>query len=499
MATYYIRKTGNNSSAGTSAGTAWLTLGKALSTVASGDTVYVGAGVYREVVTVSITSPTAETKFVADVEGDRTGDPGEVRWTARTTNDKTAPAASYLCDLAGRDYFTFQRFVFEGGTAGGFDAGTTATSTNVTFSDCTFITGAGGGGDDNLIRWTNASGAAANWVVERCVFLGAKTRFIFLDGVTTGGSDYDVGFVVRNCLFLGGPSAATLLTTAVIDGSSSGGMYSSGGGGAPGGLVVMNCTCLVGGVDFVRLDSSYSTSVPALVKNNFVVGGGLYAASSGQITEDYNCIVSGTPRTNVSSGTNSKTGTSYAPLVHVGQEYQQLRLPRPFGTPTVDSPLLAFGNAASSPSPLSADFLARPRPSGGGPTWASASLAAGYLEHHDFGVKETTTVDAGSSVKVAGPGDLEVLVPVDAASTTITVKVRRDGSYGGGTLPQIVLLANNELGVATQTVTDVGSSGAFNTLSLSAFTPSAKGWVTLRLVSSSAGSGSVYWDTVSVT
>ena len=62
MTTYYVRTTGNNASAGTSPATAWATLTKALgaSGIASGDTVYVGAGTYRETVTVAMTSPTAE-------------------------------------------------------------------------------------------------------------------------------------------------------------------------------------------------------------------------------------------------------------------------------------------------------------------------------------------------------------------------------------------------------------------------------------------------------
>ena len=46
MTTYYVRATGSDGAAGTSAGTAWLTIGKALGAagIASGDTVYVGAG-----------------------------------------------------------------------------------------------------------------------------------------------------------------------------------------------------------------------------------------------------------------------------------------------------------------------------------------------------------------------------------------------------------------------------------------------------------------------
>ena len=56
MTNYFVRKNGSDAAAGTSAGAAWLTLGKALGAagIASGDTVYIGAGVYREAVTAAL-------------------------------------------------------------------------------------------------------------------------------------------------------------------------------------------------------------------------------------------------------------------------------------------------------------------------------------------------------------------------------------------------------------------------------------------------------------
>jgi len=59
-ATYYVRTNGNDANAGTSdtAGGAWLTVGKAASTVAAGDTVYIRAGTYSEEVVLT-TSGTA--------------------------------------------------------------------------------------------------------------------------------------------------------------------------------------------------------------------------------------------------------------------------------------------------------------------------------------------------------------------------------------------------------------------------------------------------------
>jgi hypothetical protein len=508
MATYYVRKTGSDSNAGTSAGAAWLTIGKALGAtgIASGDTVYVGAGVYRENVTVNMTSATAETKVVADVEGEFTGDAGEVRWTAYTTNDKTSPTTGTL-SLNGRDYLTFQRFVMVGGSASCISAATTV-STNIKVQDCTLISGTGATAEDRLILWDNAAGEAANWTVERCVFVGTYGAYIKFDSLTVGSSDYDLAFTIRNCLFVG--SAFTDGFTAgppVIHATSGGG---GSGSGKPGGIIVQNCTSLVGGYAFVGIDAStgtttangFSTSTPCRAVNNIILAGtyALASATSGQLVEDYNMLVGNTNRLNVTAGSNSKTDNDYSLLLNFGQHVQQKRLPRVFGMPTLDSPFLGFDNAAT-PTALTTDFWERPKPSGGGPSAGSANKAIGYLEHHDFGIKETTTVDSGSSasIKMTGPGDLEIRVPVDAVSTTITIKDYFDSNYGGGTKPQVILLANGGIGVATQTVTDTGSASTWNTISLAAFTPTAKGWVTLRLNSQSAATGIVYWDTMSVT
>src|SRR6476659_8028000 len=106
--TYYVRKTGNDSSNGTSAATAWLTISKALNSVARGDTVYVGAGTYRETVTAT-TGPSGvtavSTNYIADIDGSKTGDPGQVIWTAHSA-DTLAAASAPCIDMNGKDYFT---------------------------------------------------------------------------------------------------------------------------------------------------------------------------------------------------------------------------------------------------------------------------------------------------------------------------------------------------------------------------------------------------------
>ena len=117
MTTYYVRKSGSDGNNGTSPATAWLTISKALgaSGISSGDTAYIGPGVYRESITVDMVSATSETFVIGDVLGANTGDdPGEVRITNYMTDDTTAPTDQDFIDLHGRDYLTFQNIIFSG-------------------------------------------------------------------------------------------------------------------------------------------------------------------------------------------------------------------------------------------------------------------------------------------------------------------------------------------------------------------------------------------------
>lgn len=51
---YYVTKSGKDSNAGTTEATAWLTIQKAANSATPGSTVYIGAGVYSELVTINV-------------------------------------------------------------------------------------------------------------------------------------------------------------------------------------------------------------------------------------------------------------------------------------------------------------------------------------------------------------------------------------------------------------------------------------------------------------
>lgn len=478
MTTYYVRKTGSDSNAGTSAGAAWQTIGKALgaSGIASGDTVYIGAGTYREAVTVAMTSAVAETFVIGDVDGAQTGDAGEVIWTAFTTNDTTAPAASSTVNLNGRDFLTFQRLTIVGGNVSASCVdGQTAHSTNCVFRECAMY----GYTSRNCIVYTGLADTAANWTIDRCSFLMMARAAIFTLP-TSASADYDVNILFQNCLFLDAAGGQGITVTA-----------SGAGSFKAGGVDILNNT-FIGPSTGVQVNSAnISTSIPCTVYNcifHLGAGTGLSANTSGQITENYNLIYAATPRTNVSAGANSQT--VYAFLLEIGQNAWIGGTPRPFGTPLLASPLLGFGNQAGGPT---VDFANRTRPAGG----ASTSNAIGYLERHDTAAKETSVTQAGSNaVKITGPGDHDIFVPVDASSTSISVYVRYDTNHATTNKPQVQLQANGEIGVSAETKTATVGVDTWEQLTFSSFTPTAKGFVTVRLVSrSAAGNGIAYFDT----
>jgi hypothetical protein len=500
MTTYYVSPSGSDSNNGLgpdashASNKPWLTIGKALgaSGIASGDIVYVAPGTYREVVTVNMTSATAETQVIGDPaneKGFKNGSgvllsSGEVQWTAFTTNDKTAPSGTSLLSLNAKDFLTFKNITLVTGAAHGITAA--AVSTDIKFTDCTFIYGHTGASNFNVMSISGTFGVALNWTVDRCRFLVNGRTAINITLPTGSGSDYDANFLIRNCICITGSGAFVNVT-------SSGSSSQEGGG-----VDVLNCTVIGGGIalstNTTRVGGS-TFAFPCTMNNSFVYSAtnGVNAGESGAITENYNLLYcGGTPRVNVTAGANSISDGSYASLVFVGQELQYGASLRPLGMPTPGSPLLGYGDDGNAPA---VDILNRIRPSGG----ASASKAFGAYEFHNCWVKETSTVRTGSNALVCtGPGDHEFQVPVDATSTTISVYMRFDSTYSG-TKPQLQIVNGTECGVSDATATCTGSANAWEQLSLN-FTPTAKGIVTVRLVSNStAASGKAFADDFAVT
>jgi hypothetical protein len=472
----YVRKTGNDGNGGTSPSDAWLTVNHALQTAAPGSTIYVGAGTYRETVQVTIT-PTGSlpVAVVGDVDGFWTGDVGMVQITAYTTSDSTQPSATTLLNLNGKNFLTFTNIMFVGGNA--ILATATTPSQGITFTDCAFTAGrilALG-----LVSCTSTFGTPLNWTFDRCYFMCGAANGSLLFTATSGvGIDYDLNVVIRNSFFLGGDAN----TIRVAGGASA---------NKGNGVHVNSCSFLG---PTLNVGANTSLQFPSTVYNCFSYNPSttatLAASSTGMIVEDYNLLVAATPRTNVNTGTHSRSDGSYAPLFHFGQERNWGGNPRPFGEPMASSPLSVFGSDGNQ-TPY--DLRNGPRPSG------ILRAAVGALERGNNFIRETGTVHTGSNaISCIGDGFYDFDVAVDAGPVTVTAFCQYDSNYAGPQ-PELRFVPNEEIDVGNPSVaTDPTSLNAWKQLSLTA-NPSGSGVLTVRVVASDySGLGKTTFDSFAV-
>lgn len=435
-----------------------------------------------------MTSASAETSIIADVDGSHTGDaPGDVIWSGYTTDNVTAPAAGSLIDFAARDFLTFQGFTIIGcsGDPSIIEARTT-TSTNITFRDCAIKSASSG---NTSIRVTCPVSTPLHWLFDRCTMLLGQFSIV-LELRALGSSNYDADVQFRNCLMVQANGGQTLIAV----GSDGNGTGNNGGGGVD----VLGCTILGCSSALALNSSDLSTANPCTAYGNLIWASGtaLGAQAVGQLLEDFNIVNANTVRSNTTAGTNTHGGNPYPyiPLVEVGQSVYQQRLLRPFLAPMSGSPILGLGSHASESS---VDFANLNRPAGG----SSTIYAAGYLERHDSAVRETSTVDTGSNaINITGPGDETIDIPVDATAVVFSVRARYDTSHAATNKPRAILLANDEIGIVTQTVTMTAAANTWETLTFTTQTPTAQGIVSIRLESrSAANGGKAFFDSIVAT
>jgi hypothetical protein len=455
------------------------------STILGGDRIWIGAGVYREVITVGPT-PTFELQINGDVDGLRTGDNGMVQLTAYTTDDKTAPSATTLVNMNGKSNLTFQNIFFVGGNNPAVVTATTITSQNIGWYNCAFIQTVGVGSRRHM-SVTSGYGVPLNWRINRCLFVGSTLGALVVTCTTGVGTDYDVNVLITNSMFNSFSNSQALAVT------NSGTLANKGNG-----VRARNCTFF--GPVITTTAAQVSTSFPSSIISCYVwqAGNGtaFSAGTLGHVIEDYNIIVSQNARANVTAGSHSVSDESYSPLFHFGQEFQWGGTLRPFGEPMSASPLLGFGNDGNQ---TSYDLFGRPRPAGEYAT-TSGAAAVGALSRANTWVKETGTVQTGTNaISCTGPGIQDFLIPVDTTATTVSAYLRYDTSYVG-TPPHIEILQNSEIGVPAVTVQHDGPHSTWQQLTLPSFTATAAGIVTLRVTSTdTSGAGKTFFDTVSIT
>ena len=282
MTVRYVGIGGNDANDGLSWANRKLTLNGAENTpVEAGDTVYVGPGTYRELLTCDVSGGAgAAISYIGDYDGTHTtGVKGIVRVTG-SDDDLTATRASCITATS-KNLRTFRGFAF-GMTTGNVVSATTsatwiieqcmfidflarinavqvsgASQAAVTVRNCAFVYP----GSSGVYFQHSADVSDAGHVVENCLIIGARDRCIGFENV--GGA------TVRNCAFLAIQGSGVQITAALAAGQS---------------VAVNNCI-------FARLG-----------------GTALAAAAVGEIVEDYNTLSDVvTARANTNAGANSLT------------------------------------------------------------------------------------------------------------------------------------------------------------------------------------------------
>jgi len=240
------------------------------------------------------------------------------------------------------------------------------------------------------------------------------------------------------------------------------------------------------------------TTTAGTVSSNYLMGEGTDAPTSGGAIShvEYRINIKTTTGTinwqvRTNGWSENVTGTPTASAADAYQAWQLMTAPSGGWTWTAISQLEIRLWGTSTPNVGASRVELR--------VWHlnSATDEIGAVQHRSRGAKETSTVRTGSTaLRLDGAGYHDILLPVAAAATTVTVYGRYDANHTGS-LPQ--LLALNIPGYADQTDTMTGAADTWEQMSVS-FTPTAAGTCRIRLYSRDTSlTGKVFFDDLEVT
>lgn len=420
MATYFVRKSGDDSNAGTSAGAAWLTIQKALTLangVVGGDFIYIGAGIYRELVTITL-APSSLVSVIADNDGAFTGDSGVIRIVGNTTSDYSTVANSTASAIKvnGKSNFLFQGLELIPGAAGTFsqplDMASVSGSTNITVRKCSFPGQTSSAFSGNPIVITTTADVNANILIDSCMILVSGTNSVVVNVTKSAISDYDCGITFQNC-FVWAPFNASAITFSTAGASTFFG----------GGIKVLNCYST--GVNAVRLANQLSTTYPCTLYGNVFLGA-MSVSTNGNVIEDYNAFLGGgITRTNVPIGGNSMV-TGMFQNTFINQTLLDGRVTRPWGMPVPDAPWQGMGTVSGNTMPPG---TAADNATVGTIAWTSPSNASQF-----DGTTTTNVVTASAVSHYLKLTNFGFAIPGGATIFGIMVDVFRNKSAGSGVL-----------------------------------------------------------------
>jgi parallel beta-helix repeat protein len=266
-ATYYVRKTGNDSNSGTSPSQAYKTFNKAISKASAGSIVYVGAGTYSENFSFGKSGGSGSRiiQYIADTTGAKTGDAGAVI---------LADTSGAAINLSLKAYLSFTGFTVTGATYSVY----AVTCNNLTFTNCTFSSATTGGIYVSSCSTTKFTGCtvSGNAGVGLAV-LGTSGSVTFSSGTISSTGGHGASLTSSSC-------SLTLDHTKISGFSGNAVNMSAGtvnvicnlitGTGTGSGIVVAGTQATIWNNTLSNLAAGMSIACTATVKNNIMASVG---------------------------------------------------------------------------------------------------------------------------------------------------------------------------------------------------------------------------------
>lgn len=470
MTLRYVGKGGSNAWDGLSWDTRKLTLNGAEDTpVVAGDTVYVGAGVYRETLYCDVNGSSGQPiTYVADVTGENTdGVGGRVRLTGSNDDDTVFGTRDSMIEIYNRSYRTCRGFYFDKvnrlGVHGGYiRCGISAGSyNNIIIEDCVF----GGSSMPYANPWQaaiflSAEGTASNITIRNCLCLGGCDYF-----VKTGNGAADQEFtssVIENCVVVGTKEYGIYLDETY-------------------GFTIRHCT-------FIGLTYAITSANITSPNQNYVYDclfheclyGMREVSAANTITENYNTLSS----VSVSIDEGAQTITSYI-LNQPPMLYQGIRFPYERFNVT------DWFDEVYEPdtSGFTEDMFGLARPAKSVRGGVQIKVAERSADVYRSPPSALRLNDASKQV---------MFVPIEGGGKyRVTVYVLRKENYSG-TSPQLTVTVPS---LAASTVTDTGSAGVWNRLSTVITAGNNDRFMQIQVISNNAalsGNYMVYFDDLGI-
>lgn len=509
MANIYVRKSGNDSNDGSTPELAKLTIAGAVSSASDNDTIYIGAGLWKEQnITIGADKGLS---IYGDPTGEYTGDAGEVIWTGVSSSDDYTEADSYAIYNTTAGYkIDIQNIIFQNWRVKSVfpDAAVISSKGPLTVKNCKGLNICGVNKQSVAFVYYDNTGYKYPVYIEN----------VYIDGVYALSSSYPKCYGVY--VSSGGSWGTGIISIKNVKVRNIVAIGSTG-------LAEAYGVCASGGTDInptlfnIDVENVYGCSAGARVAgiyafwsynnlsvyncsihNVFAVGTvsshGVKAygteLTANNVTYAYNCSVSNTFAINTAGGTDVTYANHY--YGYYGLVDSNPINKANFSTFTIPeiskfSPLIGGGHATIG---TTTDINGNTKP-----TYGNTVGNIGAVEStSDIIQKESTIKDSGDySVKVAPCNYFKKVfqVPVTASTLrTVKVKIRIDGTWGTY-LPRVSLSGQ---GMTLSTATKNATTGSFEELTVSG-TPTTTGIALLTIEAHSASTdAALYIDTITI-